>query len=136
MARVLKIVEMNKCLGCFTCMLTCAAVNRRNHSIKKSCIKIRTSGGLEGRFVSVVCQACSEPPCAEICPSDALQPRRGGGVLLDASRCIGCRRCEEACIVQAIGYDEDVRKPIICHHCGVCAQYCPHGCLVVEEVQD
>ena len=136
MARVLRIEEMNKCLGCFTCMLTCAAVNRRNHSIKKSCIKIRTSGGLEGRFVSVVCQACGEAPCAEICPSDALQPRKGGGVLLDAAKCIGCRRCEAACIVQAIGYDEELRKPIICHHCGVCAQYCPHGCLVAEEVLD
>lgn len=133
MAKILKADAMNKCLGCFTCMLICAAFNRKDHSIKKSCIKIRTSGGLEGRFVSVFCQSCGEPPCAEICPSDALNPRKGGGVLLDPSKCIGCRRCEGACIVHAIGYDEDERKPIICHHCGLCSQYCPHGCLIAVD---
>jgi len=135
LARVLKVETMNKCLGCFTCMLICAAFNRKDHSIKKSCIKIRTSGGMEGRFVSVVCQACGNPPCAEVCPSDALSPREGGGVLLDPSKCIGCRRCVGTCVVGAIGYDEDIRKPIICHHCGLCAQYCPHGCLVAADVK-
>ena len=136
MAKVLRTEEMNKCLGCFTCMLVCASVNRKNHSIQKSCIRIRTSGGLEGRFISVVCQACAEPPCAEVCPAYALSRRKGGGVILDPSKCIGCRRCEKACVIHAIGYDEDVRKPIICHHCGLCARYCPHGCLTVKETEE
>jgi Fe-S-cluster-containing dehydrogenase component len=136
LAKVIKTEEMNKCIGCFTCMLICAGVNRKNHSIRKSCIHVRTSGGLEGKFVASMCHACREPHCAEVCPSDALTLRKGGGVLLDTHRCIGCRRCEKACIVQAIGYDEDLRKPIICHHCGVCARYCPHHCLTVQEVQD
>ncbi|MCL1820200.1 MAG: 4Fe-4S binding protein [Oscillospiraceae bacterium] len=136
MAKVLKTEEMNKCIGCFTCMLVCAGVNRKNHSISKSCISVKTSGGISGRFVSVVCQACREPQCAEVCPSDALTQRKGGGVTLDKTVCIGCRRCEEACIVEAIKYDEDERKPIICHHCGVCVRFCPHGCLEMQEVSD
>jgi Fe-S-cluster-containing dehydrogenase component len=117
-------------------MIVCAAVNRKDHSIQKSCIRIRTTGGLEGRFISAVCQACREPPCAEICPSAALSLRKGGGVTLDSSKCIGCRRCEGACMMLAIGYDEDAHKPIICQHCGLCARYCPHGCLKMQDVPD
>lgn len=136
MAKVLKAREMNKCIGCFTCMLICAGVNRQNHSLQKSCIRVRTSGGLSGRFVALVCHACREPACAEVCPTSALTPRENGGVLLDAHKCIGCRRCQEACVAHAVGFDEDEKKPIICHHCGLCARYCPHGCLVLQEVEE
>ena len=133
MPKVLKASEMNKCIGCFTCMLVCAAVNRKSHSIIKSCIHIKTSGGLSGKFVAAVCGACHEAYCAEICPSGALIQREGGGVDLDKHKCIGCRRCEQACMVRAISYDADERKPIVCHHCGICAKYCPHGCLNMVE---
>lgn len=136
MAKVLKADDMSKCIGCFTCMFVCAGVNRQNHSIQKSCIKIRTYGGLSGKFVSTVCHACPSPACAEICPTGALSIRKGGGVILAAKKCIGCRRCESACMVRAVGYDEDLNQPIICHHCGMCARYCPHGCLSMQETPD
>ena len=136
MAKILKADNINKCLGCFTCMLICAGINRKDHSIKKSCIRIRTSGGLSGRFIATVCHACREPSCADVCPSGALSARKGGGVDVNEKKCIGCRRCEGACMAHAIGYDEDEKKPIICHHCGVCSRYCPHGCLTVQEVPD
>jgi len=134
LAKILKANEMNKCIGCFTCMLICAGANRKNFSIRKSCIRVRTSGGLSGKFIAIVCQACAEPHCAEVCPSSALASRKEGGVTLDPQKCIGCRRCESACMAQAIGYDDDTRKPIVCHHCGLCARYCPHGCLTMQEV--
>jgi Fe-S-cluster-containing dehydrogenase component len=91
---------------------------------------------MSGRFVAVVCQSCRKPPCAEACQTGALKPAAGGGVTLDAPKCIGCRRCEEKCIVRAIGYDPDERKPIICVHCGLCVRYCPHGCLEMKEVPE
>jgi Fe-S-cluster-containing dehydrogenase component len=65
-----------------------------------------------------------------------MTERKGGGVLFDAHKCIGCRRCEEACMMQAIGHDEDTNTPIVCNHCGICARYCPHECLSVQEVPD
>jgi len=136
LARVLKSEEMNKCIGCFSCMLVCAGFNRKDHSISKSGIRVRTSGGMSGRFVAVFCQACRDPQCATVCPSGALEHRKGGGVILNAKQCLGCRRCEKACIVHAVGFDEDERKPIICHHCGLCVRYCPHDCLHMEEVEE
>ena len=136
MAKVLKTGNMSKCIGCFTCVFVCAAANRKSHSIQKSCIKIRTYGGVSGKFVETVCHACREPACAEACHSDALVLRKGGGVILEKSKCIGCRSCKAACVVRAVGFDESLNLPIICHHCGLCARYCPHGCLSLEEVHD
>lgn len=135
--KVFKAVEMNRCIGCLSCMITCSAVNQQDHSILKSAIRIKTSGGLTGKFVAIVCQACKDDvPCAEICPTGALKKRPAGGVLLDKDNCIGCELCVGACTVEAIYFDQETKKPIVCKHCGVCVRFCPHGCLeLVEEVQ-
>ena len=137
MPKVLRTDGMNKCIGCFTCMLSCAAVNYQNHSLSKSCIKIKTSGGLQGKFVANVCIACrDERACAEACPSGALEKRQGGGVILKAEKCIGCASCVKACIVSAVHMDEETNKPIICKQCSVCTRFCPHNCLRMEEVEN
>ena len=44
MPKTLRAIDMNKCLGRFTCMNVCAAVNYKNHSLIKSAIKVRTTG--------------------------------------------------------------------------------------------
>ncbi|MEI7884481.1 MAG: 4Fe-4S dicluster domain-containing protein [Clostridia bacterium] len=133
MAKLLKATGMNKCIGCLSCMLACAAVNQKDHSLNKSAIKIRTYGGLQGKFYSTVCLGCKEQiACFEACPSGALQPRSGGGVIFNSAKCIGCRRCEKACIASAVFFDEETKFPIICKHCSVCTQFCPHDCLEME----
>ena len=45
-----------------------------------------------------------------------------------------CKKCIDACIVGAVNFDDDLPNPIICKHCGICAQFCPHQCLTMEEV--
>ena len=133
MPKVLRTNEMSKCIGCFTCMSVCEAFNYKDHSLKKSCIHVKTSGGLEGRLVSSVCLACKNAACQEFCPTGALSARPGGGVNLKEELCIGCKRCLKACTAMAVGFNEDTGKPIICRHCGICTQYCPHSCLTMEE---
>ena len=135
MPKILQPKEMRKCLGCFSCMSVCSVVNQNNHSLIKSAIKVRTTGGMSSSFIAVVCLGCKEPACLEVCPSHALEKRLGGGVLLDEEKCIGCRKCEYACIVHAVNFDEETKKPIICRHCGVCTFYCPHDCLLMIEVK-
>ena len=134
MAKILRTGSMSKCIGCFACMLVCAGVNSKSHSLQKSRIKIRTYGGVSGKFVDTVCHGCREAACAEVCPADALEARPGGGVLVKKDACIGCRRCVDACSVGAVDFCEETKQPLICHHCGVCAQYCPHKCMYIEEV--
>lgn len=137
MPKVMRASGMKKCIGCFTCMLMCAAFNQQNHSISKSAIKVATKGGLSSGFQATVCLACTGTrACAEACPSGALLNRPGGGVILKKDLCIGCRKCQGACIANAVNFDEENHFPIICKHCAVCTRFCPHGCLVMEEKSD
>lgn len=135
MSKKLRAVEMNKCLGCFTCMNVCSAVNKKEFSLSKAAIRVRTVGGMSTRFIAINCLGCVEDPaCAAACRSNALTPREGGGVVLDESKCIGCKECVSACSARAVNFDEDKNVPIICHHCGVCARFCPHQCLqMIDE---
>ncbi|MGB4453575.1 MAG: 4Fe-4S dicluster domain-containing protein [Coprothermobacter proteolyticus] len=133
MPKILKVKNMNKCIGCFECMIGCASLNFHSHTLTKSAIRVKTKGGLQSQFAAVICVGCSDPACAEACPTQALTPRPGGGVLFNAKKCIGCEKCVPACIVGAIAMDKQAKKPIICKQCGACVQLCPHECLAMEE---
>lgn len=133
-AKRLVVVDPDLCVGCMSCMFACA---RRfpEGGLAKSAIHIRSVGGFERGFTVIVCRACPDPPCAKVCPTNALIPRRGGGVVLNAGKCIGCGLCVQACPFGAIQWDVDINKPVVCVHCGYCVTYCPHGVLSLEEVR-
>ena len=135
MSKILKADHMNKCNGCFTCQRVCAGINHKSYSDDESAIKIRSLGGLEtGKFHAIYCLACTdERACAAACPTGALTDREGGGVILNSKKCIMCKKCAEACMVNAVYFTADHTLPIICKHCGICAKYCPHNCLRIEE---
>ena len=134
MPYVLNSNGMNKCIGCLTCMLVCSVVNQDGFSFDKCAVRIRPNGCVTANFIAIVCRGCTAPACREVCPVGALEMRHGGGVLLNEDRCIGCRRCESACSVCAVKFNEVTQKPIICTHCGVCTTFCTHDCLMMEEV--
>jgi Fe-S-cluster-containing dehydrogenase component len=97
-----------------------------------SAIHIKSAGGIERGFVVMVCRACPDPPCARVCPTDALTLRKGGGVILKPAKCIGCKFCVEACTIGAVFWDEEAHKPVICVHCGYCVDYCPYDVIRME----
>jgi len=103
--------------------------------LAKSAIHVRSVGGFERGFTVIVCRACKDPPCAKVCPTNALIKRKGGGVILYASKCIGCGNCVGACPFGAIQWDYDENKPVICMHCGFCVDFCPYGVLALEEIR-
>lgn len=127
----LAVIDSERCVGCQLCMFAC---NRRfgDGGLAKSAIRVRSVGGIERGFVVIVCRACPDPPCASVCPTDALIRRKGGGVILNASKCIGCGNCVEACPFGAVQWDVEENKPVICVHCSYCVEFCPHGVLAME----
>jgi Fe-S-cluster-containing dehydrogenase component len=100
--------------------------------LERSAIRVRSAGGVERGFVVVVCRGCDDPPCTKVCPTEALNARAHGGVVLDQKKCIGCGNCVGACTLGAIFWDEEKNKPLMCIHCGLCVQHCPYDVLKIE----
>jgi len=133
MAKRLSVLDADRCVGCQSCMFACA---RRLGlgGVAGSSIWIRSAGGIRKGFAIIVCRACPEPPCARVCPTDALLARPGGGVRLRPELCIGCANCAEACPFGAVLWDAGQNKPEICVYCGYCASYCPYDVLALQEM--
>lgn len=129
----LAVIDVERCVGCELCMFACS---RRfgEGGLAKSAIAVRSIGGMERGFIVIVCRACLDPPCAKVCIVNALTIRKGGGVIMNPSKCIGCGRCIDACPVRAVFWNNEINKPNICVHCGYCVKYCPHEVLGLETV--
>lgn len=133
MAKILRAPGINKCIGCYSCMLACARAIRKNFSPRLSAIQIRSRGGLQSKFAAHICIGCENPSCAASCPTGALVARPGGGVKFTAEKCNGCGACGEACVVKVIHFEGDTGQPVVCIQCGTCIRFCPHNCLAMEE---
>ncbi|MHC9543146.1 MAG: 4Fe-4S dicluster domain-containing protein [Vulcanimicrobiota bacterium] len=135
MAKVLRVTDIYKCIGCFCCMQACARQWYKSLSLDRSAIQIKSAGGIKNQMFGIICMGCSDPPCTKVCPTEALTPREGGGVKYDKKKCTGCHRCVKACPINAIGWDETLHEIIVCRQCGYCTKYCPHDVIDMVEVQ-
>ncbi|MDI6864315.1 4Fe-4S dicluster domain-containing protein [Thermodesulfovibrio yellowstonii] len=125
--------DANKCVGCLICMFACGRVHLAV-GVESSCIKVRSQGGISRGFTVFVCRGCEDPPCARACPEDALIVRKNGGVLLNEAKCTGCGYCVKACILDAIGWNSNTNKPVICIQCGECAKSCPYKVMEFKRL--
>lgn len=137
MPQRLKIIDLERCIGCNLCVFACARTNYRALSMDRAAIAVKTRGGMSSGFVVIICKGCDSPDgpvCTRVCPTGALTPRKGGGCKLDPTLCNNCGACKETCTLGAIRLDRETGKPLICTHCGMCTRYCPHEVIGLEQV--
>ena len=115
--RLAMVVDLRKCLsekGCTKCIDACNKIhNIPDFHESKDEIKWIWKEPYENTFVDqenfymtekyndkmvpVFCNNCDNPPCVNVCPTQATWKREDGIVMMDWHRCIGCRYCMAAC---------------------------------------
>ncbi|MFQ5599385.1 MAG: 4Fe-4S dicluster domain-containing protein [Candidatus Krumholzibacteriia bacterium] len=113
------VIDLRRCIGCRGCTVACKSEFGDAIGVFRSCVQERDLGKYpktRRRFVPVLCNHCSAPPCVEACPVDPVEAtfewpddstttyerratykRPDGPVLVDEKRCISCGACIEAC---------------------------------------
>ncbi len=95
------LVDTKKCAACQTCMLSCSLAHEGETSLSLSRIQVVSdpfAGYPEGPQQNQ-CRQCPYPACVEACPTGAnhVDAANGNVRTIDASKCIGCERCIQAC---------------------------------------
>jgi molybdopterin-containing oxidoreductase family iron-sulfur binding subunit len=110
-ARYGMVIDLDRCTGCGSCMVACAAENNVP-ALPQATVRTgltpmlvrKVSNGLEGKmrreaFIPILCMQCEhETPCLHVCPQQAVEVDNATGIVMQMpQRCLGCRYCMTAC---------------------------------------
>ncbi len=146
--------DQTACSGCKTCQAACKDKNglplgvhwRRVYELAGGSWSRDGDAWRTDAFafnLSLACNHCAEPVCAEVCPTGAIARRADGLVLIDRERCVGCRYCAWACPYGAPQYDEHSGTMTKCDLCAdqlavgrppACVAACPMRVLELVEI--
>ena len=120
--------DSTSCSGCKACQVACKGQNSLAVGVLWRRVYEVTGGGWEkvgsawvsrvfSYNLSIACNHCEKPICAEVCPTAAITKRADGIVLLDAKRCTGCKYCSWACPYGAPQFDAISGRMTKCDFC-------------------
>jgi molybdopterin-containing oxidoreductase family iron-sulfur binding subunit len=95
------VIDTESCFGCRSCVEACKVENNTPRGAFWMHVFRYEEGeypDVDQEFMPRPCQHCSEPSCADVCPTGARFKREKDGIVLtNYDRCIGCRYCEVGC---------------------------------------
>lgn len=124
MARNCIVVNLDRCIGCWSCELACkmensVALGERWNKV----VQVEPFGefpDVKTYFIPVMCQQCENSPCTHVCPTGAsYRDKETNMVLVDKSKCIGCKYCMMACPYGVRSWNKEshvVEKCTLCNH--------------------
>ncbi|WP_369707157.1 4Fe-4S dicluster domain-containing protein [Eggerthella sp. YY7918] len=94
------LLDIERCVGCGACVMACKVEQGTPHGIYWANVFFKESGTYPSAKWTPVpsgCMHCQDAPCVNVCPTGASYHDENGIVLVDASKCLGCRACMNAC---------------------------------------
>lgn len=150
-------IDMDRCIGCKTCVVAC----RNSHGIvdHENCMPgkipyfIRVESEQTGTYPMVSektwvvpCQHCKNAQCIKACGSEAISKDPQTGIVrIDKDVCTGSGACLEACPWGVIQFDEAGNFAHKCDLCyervtfgkqPVCAEVCMTDAITFGEVEE
>ncbi len=142
------IIDNRKCIGCHACTTACKSEHEVPVGVFRTWVKQVEKGEFPNtrRVFSVMrCNHCTDAPCVEICPVEALYIRPDGIVDFDKNRCIGCKSCMQACPYDALYIDPDTHTAAKCNYCAhrvdiglepACVNVCPEHAIISGDMDN
>jgi Fe-S-cluster-containing dehydrogenase component/formate-dependent nitrite reductase membrane component NrfD len=142
------VIDNRKCIGCHACTTACKSEHNVPVGVNRTWVKQVEKGEFPDsrRLFSVMrCNHCTDAPCVEICPTEALFVRADGIVDFDKDRCIGCKSCMQACPYDALYIDPETSTAAKCNYCAhridvglepACVNVCPEHAIISGDMED
>lgn len=139
MGKKVFVIDLGICNGCHSCQFVCKDEHVGNdwtpiaapqpevgqfwlkldEQVHGTVPKVRVS------YRAHLCMHCDSAPCMDACPIEgAIYKRDDGLVIIDPTKCTGCRNCVDACPYSAIYFNEDAN---IAQKCTGCAHLLDNG---------
>jgi carbon-monoxide dehydrogenase iron sulfur subunit len=118
------VVDIDKCMSCHSCELACAVARSKSKNLieaiyeKEKPVSRIILEEIESTTIPIHCRHCEDAPCVEVCPAGAItRPAPDSPVVLDSTKCIGCRACIIVCPFGVIRMGPDGKSVIKCNLC-------------------
>jgi Fe-S-cluster-containing dehydrogenase component/formate-dependent nitrite reductase membrane component NrfD len=146
--RWVKVLDQTKCIGCHACTAACKSENQVPVGVTRTYVKsvdVGTFPQVRRAFQVTRCNQCTDAPCVNACPTEAMYKREDGIVDFDKSICIGCKACIAACPYDAIFINPEDHSAEKCNFCAhridgglepACVSVCPTEAILVGDLND
>ena len=107
------VIDLQKCSGCNSCTVACRAEQGTPAGIHFHKVMKYEAGKYPNarmKFLPMPCMHCQDPPCQKVCPTGATHIHPDGPVLIDETKCIGCRACMVACPYESRQFLWEIRS--------------------------
>ena len=150
MARNCLVVNLDRCIGCYSCELACKMENgvALGHHWNKL-YQVEPYGefpNVKTWWLSKQCQQCTDAPCINVCPTGAsFRDEEDGVVLVNEEACIGCQLCMDACPYDVRDYNDELGVVQKCNLCKdlraegekpACVKNCPGKARFFGDLDD
>jgi Fe-S-cluster-containing dehydrogenase component/DMSO reductase anchor subunit len=141
------IFDHNKCVNCNACRATCILENGwKVHPRNVYTFNSEAEYLLPVINLSLACNHCEKALCMSGCPASAIsRDMATNAIIVDETKCIGCKYCQWNCPYDAPKYDLEKRTIAKCNLCytglanglqPACSSACPTGALRFDKLSE
>lgn len=140
------IIDVNRCIGCHSCVIACKEQNRTPQGCFNTRIRTKNHGAFPyawQSFTPDLCHQCESAPCVAACKEEATYKLESGIVVVDWQRCTGDGACVKACPHDARFLDtQNGNRADKCDFCvariehgfkPACVESCPSGARIFGD---